>query len=168
MITTIIIVLLCCFLLATFAWFALRYPTPVGGDDLYKQLLPISLPAFLNLVDPAQKRFLRHHLLPVEYRKLSRQRTQIALRYTRRISHNTALFTRWADSARVNAPDPATAAAAAEMAALGVRTRFYVLAVLLLLYVEYIYPDLVELKDLVRRYELLASRQRTVAAASRC
>lgn len=164
MITTVLIVLLCCVALGTFGFFAMRYPSVPAGD-LAEHLVPVNLTALLNLMDQRQKDFLRRNLSPAEFRSIARERNRVALGYARRISHNTAVLTRWAESARISAPDNATAEAAAELATLGVRTRFYVIAVILSLYADYMFPDLVELKELVARYEILTGRQAAVAAA---
>lgn len=165
MITTLLIVLACCVALGFLGSFAIRYPSLPAGADLAKHLVPINLPALLNLMDPSQRDFLRRNLSPADFRSIARERNRVALSYTKKISNNIAILTRWAELARISAPDGTTARAAAELATLGVRTRLYVLAVILLLYADCIFPDLVELKDVVARYETLTGQQAAVATA---
>lgn len=165
MIITGIILLLCAVAIASVTWIALRTPTIIkAGDDLSKHLVPVNLPAFLNLIDSGQKEFLRQNLPAAEFRSLARQRSRIALSYTKKISHNTAVLTRWAELARISAPDAATAEQAASMATLGVWTRMHVLAAMMLLYADYVFPGIAELKDVAARYEILTVRQMDVAA----
>lgn len=164
MITTVVVVTLCSVALATIGWLALRPADVTSGDDVAKLLVKINLPAFINLLDPGQQAFLRQNLSPPDYRSVLRERNRVALRYAKKISHNTAVLTRWAELARTAAIDPKMAKGAAELATLGIRTRFYVLGVMLLLYCGYLFPDLVELRNLAARYEALADRQHALQA----
>src|SRR2546425_9222969 len=52
-------------------------------DDLEGCTEPIDLPAFLNLLDPAEEEFLRANLSPQVFRRIQRQRLLAAAEYVR-------------------------------------------------------------------------------------
>ena len=80
-------------------------------DDLNRQLVPVDIAAFRNLVDVNESRYLREKLAPAAFRRIQRRRVLAALAYVKAITHNAALLTAMADPAR-SSPNPEIASTA--------------------------------------------------------
>ena len=70
-------------------------------DDLNRQLVPVDIAAFRNLVDANETRYLREKLAPAAFRRIQRQRAIAALAYVKAVAHNAALLKAMADPARI-------------------------------------------------------------------
>src|SRR3954468_12224157 len=74
--------------------------------DLEGRTTPVDLIAFRNLMDPAQKEFLRGALPTREYRRQQRLRVRVAASYAKKVYANAAILIRLGEALRLN---PATA-----------------------------------------------------------
>ena len=95
-------------------------------EELEGQTQPVDLAAFRNLMDPAEREFLREQVGPADFRRLERQRLLAARVYVRRAAHNAAVLVRLGEAARGSA-DPEVARAAQELVNGALRLRLYVL-----------------------------------------
>jgi len=83
---------------------------------------PVDVPAFRNLVDPAEEDYLRAHLSADKFRAIQRQRMRAALEYVQRTAYNGAILLRVGEAARYD-HNPAVAAAARELVNNALRLR---------------------------------------------
>lgn len=104
-------------------------------DQLSGRTQPVDLPAFRNLVDPAETEFLRHNLPPADFRAVHRERTYAAAEYVQRIAHNSAILLRLGQAARTN-PDPEIARAAQAMVERSLAVRMLAMQVLIKLRIQ--------------------------------
>lgn len=88
--------------------------------DAYIQ--PVDVPAFRNLIDPAEEDYLREHLPAHTFRGIQRQRMRAALEYVQRTAYNGAILLRLGEAARYD-HNPAVAAAARELVNNALRLR---------------------------------------------
>ena len=89
---------------------------------LEEQIKPVDMPAFRNLIDPAEEDYLREHLPTHTFRDIQRQRMRSALEYVQRTAYNGALLLRVGEAARRD-HNPAVAAAARELVNNALRLR---------------------------------------------
>jgi len=83
-----------------------------GGSA--KQIQPIDIEAFRNLVDPAEYEYLRHRLGASDFRRVRRERLLAMAAYVRVAGRNAALLVRVGQSA-LAVSDPHTAEAARQL-----------------------------------------------------
>ena len=83
-----------------------------GGSA--KQIQPIDIEAFRNLVDPAEDEYLRHRLGASDFRRVRRERLLAMAAYVRIAGRNAAVLVRVGQSA-LAVTDPATAEAARQL-----------------------------------------------------
>lgn len=140
-----------------------------GREQVQMHLLPVYLPAFLNLIDAGQQQFLRRQLAPAQFRAVERHRSRVLLIYVKRIAANSAVLMRWADAARGDIVDYDRQKLAKEIFALALRTRLFALLAMMSLYVGLVSSRLatVLVNDTATRYEALTSRQHAFSCASR-
>ncbi len=69
-------------------------------EDLASQLRSINVAAFLNLVDPHEEAFLKHHLPSMIFRRIHRERMWAAMEYAWHAAHNARLLMQFAEMAR--------------------------------------------------------------------
>jgi hypothetical protein len=72
-------------------------------EELEGQTQPIDLEAFRNLMDPAERDYLREHVSRADFRRLERQRMRAARVYVRRAAHNAAVLVRLGEAAQASA-----------------------------------------------------------------
>src|SRR5947209_19372127 len=63
-------------------------------NELPQSTEPIDLPAFLNLIDPSEERFLRANLTPKVFREVQRERLIATAVYVRRAAQKPAVLGR--------------------------------------------------------------------------
>src|SRR6266849_7936672 len=104
-ITVVIIVILAAIALALIVFRTAHGSAAKIGtvDDLEGFTEPIDLPAFLNLVDPAEEEFLRASLTPRVFRRVQRQRLLATAGYVRCAARNAALLVRLGEAASTEA-----------------------------------------------------------------
>src|SRR2546429_1841634 len=61
-------------------------------NELPRLTEPIDLPAFLNLIDPAEERFLRANLTANVFREVQRERLLATVEYVRRAARNAGVL----------------------------------------------------------------------------
>lgn len=142
MITTTHLIFLAAILSLSFLLAGLRRhhsPVQVNPQDLYSNTQPVDLPAFRNLVDPAEEEYLRARLNPADFRAIHRERVWAALEYVQRASHNAALLVRAGQAAQRD-PDPSVAAAAMELVNNAIELRLHAFIVQVALYLRLVVP----------------------------
>lgn len=85
-----------------------------GNGRLVRQIQPIDVEAFGNLVDAAEEDYLRRRLTSAEFRRVQRTRLRALATYVHVASRNAEVLIAAGQSA-LNSPDIQTAAAATEM-----------------------------------------------------
>src|SRR6185312_11595004 len=92
---TIITTIVAVALISGFAWAALRHSRQealIGDADSRWQ--KVDMQAFLNLVDPAEERYLRRNLSTQEFHRIQRMRVWAMWEYLGRLSANSKLMMR--------------------------------------------------------------------------
>jgi len=79
-----------------------------------REMVPIDLEAFENLIDPEEEEFLRTSLLPSEFRRVQRLRVRAAKFYVAALSQNAGVLVALGQAARLN-PDSEIAATGQEI-----------------------------------------------------
>jgi len=109
-----------------------RGPVPdLSALDAYTR--PVDLPAFRNLIDPAEEDYLRQRLPGGQFRALQRERAHAALDYVRRTAYNGALLLRVGEAASHD-QDPEVAAAARALMNDALRLRMNAMLAMVVLY----------------------------------
>src|SRR5438874_8078651 len=99
MTVTIIALLASALLLLVMVWKLRRHPVEVRSlDDLEGATRPIDLPAFRNLLDPAEEHFLRQRLSAKDFKEVNELRMRAALEYLGRVAHNASLLLQLGES----------------------------------------------------------------------
>lgn len=80
-------------LFSLFAWAALRQGKQISAiGDIETRWQKVDMAAFLNLVDPAEERYLRRNLPAGEFRRIQRLRVLAMWEYLGRLSANSRLM----------------------------------------------------------------------------
>jgi hypothetical protein len=136
-------------------------------DQLSRQLVPVDLAAFRNLVDPNETLYLREKLAPTAFRAVQRQREIAALAYVKTVAHNAALVIAMADPAR-NSPNPEIASTAQSVVDQALQLRIRSLSLMLKLWAGIALPGLtVAGSPIIDRYQRVASGFADLAHLSR-
>jgi hypothetical protein len=119
---------------------------------------PVDLPAFRNLVDPEEEKFLREHLSPAEFRRLQRERMLAAAEYVRRTAHNAAVLLNLGEAVR-RQTDAEIADSACQLVNSALRLRRNAFLALGTLYLRILFPgSYVSLAGVITTYETLTDR----------
>ena len=110
-----------------------------GGSNGARQIEPIDVEAFRNLVNPAENEYLRQRLQPSEFRKVQRERLRAAAAYIRVAGRNAAVLITIGQSA-LSASDTATAEAARQLVDNALLLRRNATVALLRIYVALAWP----------------------------
>ena len=140
MILTLILVA-AAFLVAALLLWAVRGHAQIvhGLPQLEAHTRPVDLPAFRNLIDPAEEDYLREHLSAQRFRAVQRERLRAALEYVQRTAYNAAILLRMGEAARRD-QDPEVAAAGRELVSSALRHRVNAKLAKVLLYARIIMP----------------------------
>ncbi len=126
-------------------------------DELSRQVVPVDIAAFRNLVDENETRFLREHLAPAAFRAVQRQRQIAVLAYVRAVAHNAALLIAMADPARTH-PNSEVASIARAVVEQALQLRIRSLLLLVKLWAGIALPGLsVAGSSIVDRYQNVSS-----------
>src|SRR4051812_26499157 len=100
---TIITVFVAVALISALTWAALRQGRQ-GAEigDIESRWQKVDMAAFLNLVDPAEERYLRRNLSPSEFHRVQRMRVRAMWEYLGRLSANSKLMMRAAQIVQHN------------------------------------------------------------------
>jgi len=124
-------------------------------DELAGNTRAIDMPAFHNLIDPAETRFLQQTLPLAQFRLVQRRRVLAATEYVRNIAHNAGLLIQLGQLARVS-PDPQLAEAARLMVERAAHVRIMATLVLGKLYLQSFLPAAPFVaEDIARDYRAL-------------
>jgi len=124
-------------------------------NELPRLTEPIDLPAFLNLIDPSEERFLRANLTPKVFREVQRERLLATVEYVRRAAKNAGVLVRLGEAVSTEA-DPEASRLGRELATAAMRLRALALLALCFLYMRIALPDLhLSLLQVPTRYEYL-------------
>ena len=154
-------IVICAFALAALIgmWFTVRGTRADFSslDDLPRLTQPVDLEAFLNLIDPAEESYLRAHLPAQDFVEIHRERLHPVLDYLGRCRHNAAVLLRLGEAAQAS-PDPAIAAAGADLVAAALNFRLYSMLLPLKIYPGLLFAGVsLSLAPFGRRYERVKS-----------
>src|SRR5437016_171146 len=80
-------------LLLIFALFAFRQGSQISSlREVDAHWQKVDMEAFLNLVDPAEERYLQRNLSPAEFRRIQRLRVRAMWEYLGRLAFNSKLM----------------------------------------------------------------------------
>ena len=126
-------------------------------DELSRQLVPVDIAAFRNLVDPNETLYLREKLAPAAFRTVQRQRQIAALAYVKAVAHNAALLIAMANPARTS-PNPEVASTAQKVVEQALQLRIRSLLAILKLLAGIALPGLsVAGSSIADRYQRVSS-----------
>ncbi|MDT8067428.1 MAG: hypothetical protein ROO76_04605 [Terriglobia bacterium] len=94
--------------------------------ELESRLHEVDLPAFLNLTDPEEARFLARSLTPKAFRRVQRRRISATLSYLNALAANAALLIAMGELAG-HSDDPEVAESGRRLANTAMRTRLLVI-----------------------------------------
>ncbi len=104
---------------------------PIFDDaKMAERIQPLDLEAFRNLIDPAEREYLRRRLRPAEFREVQRERLRAMAEYVQVAARNASILVTLAQSA-IASNHPETAEAARQLTDNAARLRwnaFYALA----------------------------------------
>ena len=158
---TITFVLLILLALVTLILFFLRGGMPAGDLDeteISRQLRPVDLDAFRNLIDPDEEAYLRANVPLAEFRHLERQRLRAAIDYLIGVFHNSALLLH-AGQAAGRSPDQRVAEAGRNLVANAFQLRLFSLLAICKLFIRIAFPEaVIQPADIVDRYQEMKDR----------
>ena len=125
--------------------------------ELSRQLVPVDIAAFRNLVDPNETLYLREKLVPAAFRAVQRQRQIATLAYVKAVTHNAALLIAMADPAR-SSPQPEVASVAQAVVDQALQLRIRSLLLIPKIWMGIALPGLtVAGSSIVDRYQSVSS-----------
>jgi len=128
---------------------------------------PIDLPAFLNLIDPTEERFLRANLPPKVYREVQRERLLATVEYVRRAARNAGVLVQLGEAISTEA-NSEVSDLGLELATTAIRLRALALLALCFLCVRIAMPDMhLSLLQVPTRYEYLVEEVARLARFKR-
>jgi hypothetical protein len=107
-----------------------------------RQLTPVDLDAFDNLIDPEEDQFLKDNLSSADFQKVQRTRIRAARLYVATMSENAGVQVAVGQSARSNS-DPAIAASGQEIFQRAIQLKVWCLFALFRLNTAWFFPTLV-------------------------
>ncbi len=126
-------------------------------DELSRQLVPVDIAAFRNLIDANETRYLREKLAPAVFRAVQRQRQIATLAYVKAVAHNAALLIAMADPAK-SSPNPEVASTAQAVVEQALQLRIRSLLLILRLWAGIAIPGLtVAGASIADRYQNVSS-----------
>jgi hypothetical protein len=124
-------------------------------NELPRSTEPIDLPAFLNLIDPSEERFLRANLTPKVFREVQRERLLATVEYVRRAARNAGVLVQLGEAVSKEA-NSEVSDLGREIATTAIKLRALALLALCFLYVRIALPDMhLSLLQVPSRYEYL-------------
>ena len=108
--------------------------------SLARQIEPIDVEAFRNLVSAAENEYLRRRLRPSQFRKVQRERLRAAASYIRVAGHNAAVLASIGQAA-LHAENTATVEAARQLVDSALLLRRNATAALFRIYLALLWPQ---------------------------
>jgi len=121
-----------------FAYSQAMRVSPRAG--LAPQIQPIDVEAFRNLIDPAEREYLRRRLCASEFRVVQRKRLQAMASYVHIASQNASVLASIGQAA-LHASDPQTVEAARQLTDNAVLLRRNATVALVRIYLAMVWPD---------------------------
>lgn len=116
-----------------------RAEPPANLANLRKQMQPLDINAFRNLIDYRDEEFLRRALERSQFRAVQRARLMAVVEYIACASRNAAILHRFGEAAR-HSPNPSVAAAGQKLANSAIRFRLNALQCVLRLRLAILIP----------------------------
>ena len=133
-------------------------------DSLSSRLEPVPVDALLNLMDPAQRDYLKRSLPGPDFARLQRLRTRALFRYVRTIHKNAGILMQCAHAA-VHSERPEIAQAGRELLDLALFTRTQSMLCLASLAWSFVFPaNASNLLPAVSKYVTATARSSSLAA----
>ena len=140
MIITVILVLAGFLSLAAILFLAKgRAESPADLINLRKQMKPLDIEAFRNLIDYDDEEFLRRTLEPPQFRLVQRARLRAAVEYVVCASQNAAILHRFGEAAR-HSSNPSVVEAGDKLVNSAIRFRLNALQTVLRFYLALLMP----------------------------
>lgn len=140
MIITVILVLAGFLSLAAVLFLAKGRAEPASSlSHLRKQIQPLDINAFRNLIDYRDEEFLRRTLERPQFRLVQRARLMAAVEYIASASRNAVILHRFGEAAR-HSPNPSIAAAGQKLVNSAIRFRLNALQAMLRIYLGLLMP----------------------------
>jgi hypothetical protein len=106
-----------------------------------REILPVDLVAFRNLMDPSEEEYLRQSLSPAMFRAVQRRRLLAAVDYIACVKNNASALLTIGEAARLSS-DPQVAVAGRQLVDEALQLRLYAFAVIAKFYVAVLLPGL--------------------------
>ena len=133
-------------------------------DSLSSRLEPVPVDALLNLIDPAQRDYLKRSLPGTDFARLQRLRNRAIFRYIRTIHKNAGILMRCAHAA-AHSERPEIAQAGQELLDLALFTRTQSMFCLASLAWSFVFPaNASNLLPAVSKYVTATARSTSLAA----
>jgi len=124
-------------------------------NELPRSTEPIDLPAFLNLIDPAEEKFLRANLTPKVFREVQRERLLATVEYVRRAARNAGVLVQLGEAITTEA-NSEVSGLGREIATTAIKFRALAFLALCFLYMRIALPEThLPLLQVLSRYEYL-------------
>ena len=111
-----------------------------GNVEQIRELIPVDLEAFENLVDPGEEHFLRMNLSSPDFRRVQRSRLRAAKLYVATLSQNAAVLVAIGEASHSNA-DPELEAARQEIIQRAVRLKIWCFLSQLRMDAAFVFPS---------------------------
>lgn len=108
--------------------------------SIARQIQPLDVAAFRNLVDPAEREYLRRRLPSSEFREVQRQRLQAMAAYVWIAARNASILVTLAQSS-LTSSNPQTVEAARQLIDNAFRLRVNATYAMFRIYVAWLWPD---------------------------
>ena len=109
-------------------------------ENLDRDIRPVDVAAFRNLVDPEEDEYLQTRLAPAEFRTIRRERLRAAVRYVSGAARNAAIMMQMGEAAR-RSLDPKIAEAGEKLVDSALRLRLSAIQTTAKLYMGMILPQ---------------------------
>jgi hypothetical protein len=141
MTVTLILVVIAIIALGLVGWLARRQDvSALKPEELSRQLRPVDIEAFRNLIDPAETEFLRRNLAPAQFRSIQRERMCAAIDYIHGAMHNASILSQMGELARRSA-DASIARAGEKLVQSALQLRLQGLQAIAKLYIAVLLPN---------------------------
>jgi hypothetical protein len=122
--------------------FTARGPSLVGRtvELLEREIVPVDITAFQNLIDPGEQEFLRFSLPTKIYRRLQRERILVCIAYVHCCARNAAVLIRLGEIAGEN-PNPEIRATGKQLTRQALRMRVFAIGAVPKFYFWWMFPD---------------------------
>ncbi len=132
------------------------------------RMTQIDLPALANLIDPAQREYLRSRLSRHDFAYLERMRNRVCLEYVKRIADNSTVLLSWSRAALLSPELAAYRDEAREVVDTAMTVRLTALFAMAQLYLGVLMPSLdMQVGSLLTKYQYAASRMTTIGVLTR-